>query len=75
MEANSKSAAPKLMESSKNSALRRPVSLEYFFYYEDDVIEPENLTNNLKRIKGGESGAGSGTIDPESVISQTAKQR
>ena len=42
LEANSKNAAPTLMASSKNSASRRPVSLEDFFNYVDDVIEPES---------------------------------
>ena len=42
LEANSKNVAPTLMESSKNSASRRPVSLEDFFNYVDDVIEPES---------------------------------
>ena len=59
------------MESSKNSALVRPLSLENFFNYEDDVVEPESLINNHRRIKGGESGAGFGTVDPESVIPPT----
>ena len=74
LEANSKSAAPKLMESSKNSASRRMVTLEDLFNYEDDVIEPESLTNNHNRIKGGESWAGSGTVDPEFVIPPTAME-
>ena len=74
LEANSKSAALKLMESSKKSASRRSVTLEDFFNYEDDVIEPESLTNNHNRIKGGESCAGSGTVDPESVIPPTTME-
>ena len=72
LEANSKSATPKLMESSKTSASRRMVTLEDFFNYEDDVIEPESLTNNYKRIKGGERRADFETVDPVSVIPPTA---
>ena len=75
LEANSKSAAPKLIESFKNSASRRPVTLEDFFNYEDDVIEPEGLTSNSKRIKGGESGAGSDTGDPEMCDSANCDRR
>ena len=71
LEANSKRAAPKLMESSKNSVSRRPVTLEDFFNCEDDVFEPGSLTKHHNRIKGGESGAGSGTVGPESVIPPT----
>ena len=74
LEANSKSATPKLMESSKTSASRRMVTLADFFNYEDDVIEPESLTNNYKRIKGGESRADFETVDPESVIPPTAME-
>ena len=49
-------------------------TLEDFFNYEDDVIEPESLTNNYKRIKGGESRADFETVDPESVIPPTAME-
>ena len=70
LEANSKSTAPKLMESSVNLASRRPMSLEDFFNSDDDVIE----LNNHKRIKGGESGVGSDTGNPESVIPPTAME-
>ena len=56
LEANFKSAASKLMESSKNSASRRPVTLEDFFNYEDDLIEPGSLTKNHNQIEGVESG-------------------
>ena len=50
------------------------MSLEDFFNYKYDVIELESLTNNLKRTKVGESGACSGTVDPESVIPPTAME-
>ena len=70
LEASSKSAALKLMESSTNSALRRLMSFQDFFNCEGDVIEP----NNHKRNKGGESGASSDTENPESVIPPTAME-
>ena len=70
LKANSKSAAQKLMESSVNLASRRLMSFEDFFNSEDLVIEP----NNHKRIKGGESGAGSDTENSESVIPPAAME-
>ena len=74
LEASSKKCCAKIDGIFQNSASRRPLSLEDFFNYEDDVIEPESLTNNYKRLKGRESGAGSGTDDPESVIPPTAME-
>lgn len=74
MEANCKTTAQDLIESSLNFGARKLVSLEDFFSIEDDVIELQNLTSNNTRIKGQKSSSGSRTVDPASVIPPTAKE-